>query len=59
MIDREKVIEGLAVRIQSDSEEWNTIELPIEQAKEILTLLKEREAKPTPTAGTNEIPLKW
>lgn len=23
------------------------------------TLLKEQEAKPTPTAGTNEIPLKW
>lgn len=22
-------------------------------------LLKEQEAKPTPTAGTNEIPLKW
>ena len=24
-----------------------------------LELLKEQEAKPTPTAGTNNIPLKW
>ena len=26
---------------------------------EALALLKEQETKPTPTAGTNEIPLKW
>ena len=26
---------------------------------QILEMLKEQEAKPTPTAGTNEIPLKW
>lgn len=43
MIDREKIAKELAVRIQSDSEEWNTIELPIEQAKDILVLLKEQE----------------
>lgn len=45
MTGREKVIKKLAVRIQSDSEEWNTIELPIEQAKDILALLKEQEAE--------------
>lgn len=43
MIDREKVIKKLAVTIQSDSEKWNTIELPIEEAKDILALLKEQE----------------
>jgi hypothetical protein len=43
MIDREKVIKKLAVRIQSDSEEWNTIELPIEEANDILALLKEQD----------------
>lgn len=43
MIDRERVIKKLAVTIQSDSEEWDTVELPIEQAKEILALLKEQE----------------
>lgn len=43
MPDREKVIKKLAVRIQSDSEEWNTIELPIEEANDILALLKEQE----------------
>lgn len=42
MIDRERVIKKLAVTIQSDSEEWDTVELPIEQAKEILALLKEQ-----------------
>lgn len=47
MIDREKVIKKLAVTIQSDSEEWDTVELPIEQAKDILTLLKEQENKRT------------
>ena len=26
---------------------------------EALALLKDQEAKPTPTAGTNKIPLKW
>ena len=45
MTDKEKVIKKLTVRIQSDSEEWNTIELPIEQAKDILALLKEQEAE--------------
>lgn len=45
-MDREKVIKKLTVRIQSDSEKWDTIELPIEQAKDILALLKEQEAKP-------------
>ena len=43
MADREKVIKKLSVMIQSDSEEWDTIELPIEQAKDILALLKEQE----------------
>lgn len=42
MIDREKVIKALTVKIQSDSEEWDTVELPIEQAEEILALLKEQ-----------------
>ena len=28
-------------------------------ANEAVELLKEQEAKSTPTAGTNEIPLKW
>ena len=45
MTDREKVIKKLAVRIQRDSEGWNTVELPIEQAKDILALLKEQEAE--------------
>ena len=44
MADRERVIKKLAVTIQSDSEDWDTVELPIEQAKEILALLKEQEA---------------
>ena len=43
--DMEKVIKKLAVRIQSDSEEWDMVELPIEQAKEILALLKKQEPK--------------
>lgn len=45
MIDREKVIKALTVKIQSDSEEWDTVELPIEQAEEILALLKEQDAE--------------
>lgn len=52
-MDREKVIKYLAVRIQSDSEEWNTIELPVEQAKEILAILKEQE-----TLGKRNEPIK-
>lgn len=45
MIDKEKVIKKLAFTILCDSEAgWNTIELPIEQAKDILALLKEQEA---------------
>ena len=43
MANIDKVISKLTVRIQSDSEEWDTIELPIEQAEEILALLKEQE----------------
>ena len=43
MPDREKTIKKLAVRIQSDSEESDMVELPIEQAKEILALLKEQQ----------------
>ena len=44
-MDREKVIKKLAVRIQSDSEGWNTIELPIEEAKDILAMLKEQQSE--------------
>ena len=43
MANIDKVISKLTVRIQSDSEKWDTIELPIEQAEEILALLKEQE----------------
>ena len=54
MANIDKVISKLTVRIQSDSEEWDTIELPIEQAEEILALLKEQEVvkpKSTVTIG--------
>ena len=44
MANIDNVIKRLTVRIQSDSDEgWNTIELPIEEAKEILTMLKHQE----------------
>jgi len=54
LINREKVIKKLAVRIQSDSEEWNTIELPIEEANDILALLKEHEVM-SPDEFKNEL----
>lgn len=59
MPDRGKTIEDLK---QLAKDDWilhfNDTDVK-ETAKAALALLKEQEAKPTPTAGTNEIPLKW
>lgn len=44
MIDRERTIKAFRTRIISDSEEFNTVEIPIDEAKRILELLKEQEA---------------
>ena len=41
--DIEKVIKRFAVRIASDSEEFDTVEIPTYEAKEILELLKEQQ----------------
>ena len=45
MIDREKVIKAFRTRIISDSEEFNTVEIPVGEAVRILELLKEQEAE--------------
>lgn len=43
-MDREKVIKAFRVRIISDSEEFDTVEIPVYEAVQILELLKEQEA---------------
>ena len=45
MIDREKVIKAFRTRIISDSEEFNTVEIPVGEAVRILELLKDQEAE--------------
>ena len=47
MPDREKVIGSLEVRIISDTDAgFSTIEIPVNEAENILALLKEQETKP-------------
>ena len=44
MPDREKVIKELEVRIISDTDKgYKTIEIPVNEAEDILALLKEQE----------------
>lgn len=44
MTDREKVISGLEISIISDTDAgFSTIEIPVQQAENILALLKEQE----------------
>ena len=45
LTDREKIIKAFRTRIISDSEEFNTVEIPVGEAVQILELLKEREPK--------------
>ena len=46
MSDREKVIKELEVRIISDTDKgYKTIEIPVNEAEDILALLKEHEPK--------------
>lgn len=62
MINAEKIIRRLELQLddlQKYAADGELLTLTQEQAKEIIALLKEQGAKPTPTAGTNEIPLKW
>lgn len=60
MIDRDTVIQGLTKQIDFAKKIGNrNITLYVNQAEDILELLKEQEAKPTPTAGANNVPLKW
>lgn len=54
MIDKEKVIKAFRTRIISDSEEWDTVEIPVDEAVQILELLKEQDpVKPHYNARTN------
>lgn len=46
MSDRERIIKAFRTRIISDSEEFNTVEIPVGEAVQILDLLKEQEPKP-------------
>ncbi len=41
--DRDKIIKAFRTRIISDSEEFNTVEIPVGEAVQILELLKEQE----------------
>ena len=67
MHDREQVIKGLETCYCTPAkcEDCPYHDLPDEMScndalcLDALALLKEHDAKPTPTAGTNEIPLKW
>lgn len=45
MIDKDKTITAFEVCIESDSEEWNTVEIPVGEAVQILELLKEQRAE--------------
>ena len=45
MTDEDKTIKAFEVRIASDSEEWNTVEIPVCEAVQILELLKEQRAE--------------
>ena len=45
MNDKDKTITAFEVRIASDSEEWNTVEIPVGEAVQILELLKEQRAE--------------
>lgn len=55
MIDRENVIKAFRVRIISDSEEFDTVEIPVDEAVQILELLKEQEAVEPEVEVLNEI----
>ena len=60
MIDREKTIKGLeAVRNAIVDGYIHEPDRAVNAITDALALLKEQKAKPTPTAGTNKIPLKW
>ena len=62
MTDREKIIKGLEYCSKGCSRNcpyFETEGCTALLANDALALLKEQEAKPTPTAGINEIPLKW
>jgi hypothetical protein len=66
-MDREKVINGLKELSgflfkeygKAQAEEASLYYDRFLTVDNAIDLLKEQEAKPTPTAGTNEIPLKW
>ena len=45
MNDKDKTITAFEVRIESDSEEWNTVEIPVGEAVQILELLKKQRAE--------------
>lgn len=45
MIDKDKTITAFEGRIIMDSEEWNTVEIPVGEAVQILELLKEQRAE--------------
>ena len=59
MADRETVMSWLEGLSQDDWRAYHSDSEVAEIAKAALALLKEQEAKSTPTAGTNKIPLKW
>ena len=73
MTDRDKVKKGLEcckVSMNDDPFQgcsecpYNDISISVQECRAVLSadaleLLKEQEAKSTPTAGTNEIQLKW
>ena len=73
MIDMEKIKKGLECCKASTNDDpfrgcsecpYNDISISVQECRAVLSadalaMLKEQEAKSTPTAGTNEIPLKW
>ena len=73
MIDMEKIKKGLECCKASTNDDpfrgcsecpYNYISISVQECRAVLSadalaMLKEQEAKSTPTAGTNEIPLKW
>ena len=59
MADRETVMSWLEGLSQDDWRAYHSDSEVAEIAKAALALMKQQEARSTPTAGTNEIPLKW
>ena len=60
MTDREKVIKEFEHLLNAAKGNYQDfVDLTVDGGEEVLALLKEQDAKSTPTAGTNEIPLKW